>query len=393
MNKTGTDKKLKSHLKFIFEKIKIKNSSLDNVSLLNGSFSNTMFYAYLSAYFPKRRKDLFTLINFEVKKTINFINENSVSPFYIDGLIGFGYTVSNLYQMNFLEDDENQNLNELDDYIWSIAEKDIRSNNFDLFYGLIGIGNYFIQRNKVKPELKSKLKEIGDAIVSNKIIVNDKEIIWQTPKNIENNEIDLSLSHGMSSIIAFLSKLISLNITPLFYQPIVEKSCNYILSKQKNNRFPDIICDNKPQYSSLRWCHGDLGIVYALAYSSKIIKNKRINNEAMIVALNIAKYRGAKEQELFSASICHGTLGVAHLFMKLAPFFENNINIKEASNYWYSESIEIMNSTIGYNYVDNNNNMAELNGVLNGIEGIGMAIISSLDNKITSWDSSILLYD
>jgi hypothetical protein len=393
MSISYNEKSFENHLYNIFEMIMNKKVNNESVSFLNGSISSCFFYFNLCLHWPKKREELEILIKSEADKIIGYINENSVSPFYIDGLVGFGYTLSNLYQMNLLEGDENLNLEDLDTHIWELAKKDLETYNFDLFYGVIGIGNYFIQRSIVKPELKLKLIEIGDAIVSNKIDISEKEIIWQTKKNIENNEIDLSLSHGMSSIIAFLSKLISLNINPKLYITIVEKGCNFILSKNTNNRFPDILCENKSKYSSLRWCHGDLGVVYALAYSSKIIKNREIYIKAMEVALNIAQFRGTKEQELFSASICHGTLGVAHMFMKLSLFFENNSKIDEAATYWYNESNEIMNSTIGYNYVDNNKSMAELTGILNGIEGIGLALISSLDNKITSWDSSILLYD
>jgi len=60
---------------------------------------------------------------------------------------------------------------------------------------------------------------------------------------------------------------------------------------------------------------GSLGIVSALAYASEVLNNKLINEAAYEIAMEISCFK-MENQKLVSANICHGTLGVAHVFTK-----------------------------------------------------------------------------
>jgi len=51
-----------------------------------------------------------------------------------------------------------------------------------------------------------------------------------------------------------------------------------------------------------------------------------------------------------------------------------------------------MLSKTAYNYLGDDEEYREMNGILFGLEGIGLALISALDNNISDWESSILLY-
>ena len=195
----------------------------------------------------------------------------------------------------------------------------------------------------------------------------------------------------MGSIIIFLSDLIALNITPKYYYPIVENCCFQLLNHKKNNRIPDCLENGNPKYSPLRWCHGELGIVSALAYASKVLNNKLINEAAYEIAKEISYFK-MENQKLVSANICHGTLGVAHVFQKWYNHYWQLTEIRDAAVYWYKQSNDIINSDVGFNYFDDDGVFREKNGILFGIEGMGLALISALDNKLTDWDSFILLH-
>lgn len=366
----------------------------NNVSVLTGFTSNCIFYEKLALFKPELKPQLKKLTKDNISNILDYIENNEISSFNIDGLVGFGWAVSHLCNSGFLDEDANDILSELDYHLFNIAINDIENNNFDFFYGGLGYGNYFLNRSKSNPINSKYLQEIGKTLIKTmSISSNDKnKIIWQNNSDVESKVVDFSISHGLSSIIIFLSNLIALDITPKYYRPIVKSLCSQLLNHKENNRIPDCLENDKPIYSPLRWCHGELGIVSALAYASKILNDKVINEAAHEIAKNIAHFK-IENQKLVSVNICHGTLGVAHVFQKWYHHYWQSPEIRDAALYWYKQSNDIINSDIGFKYFDDDGVFREKNGILFGIEGMGLAIISALNNKLTDWDSFILLHD
>ena len=200
MNDSILMQELNKHLEVISDKIKNKNNNdFNNVSTLTGYTSRALFLTLLTNYKPEQKESLLRFIKNDIRFLNEFIENHEVSPYNIDGLVGFGTGISYLCQSGLLDYDENEILSELDEHIFQLAKNDIATGNYDLFYGLIGCGNYFIQRVKVNQNIKSKLKEIGDGLVKcgeNK----EKYLIWQDYKSKEDESIDFSISHGLSSI-------------------------------------------------------------------------------------------------------------------------------------------------------------------------------------------------
>lgn len=368
-------------------------SETDNVSVLTGFSSNCIFYEKLAQYKPELSSQLKKLTKDNINIIFDYIEDNKISSFNVDGLVGLGWAVSYLCNSRFLDEDANSILSELDNHLFDIAINDFKNNNFDYFYGGLGYGNYFLNRSKSSQINLKYLRKLGE-ILTKKIITNNNDknkIVWQNDKDIDSNIFDFSISHGLSSIIIFLSDLIALNITPKYYYPIVESCCFQLLNHKKNNRIPDCLENGKPKYSPLRWCHGELGIVSALAYASEVLNNKLINEAAYEIAMEISCFK-MENQKLVSANICHGTLGVAHVFQKWYNHYWQSPKIRDAALYWYKQSSNIINSDTGFKYFDNDGVFREKNGILFGIEGMGLAIISALDNKLTDWDSFVLLH-
>jgi len=234
-------------------------SETDNVSVLTGFSSNCIFYEKLAQYKPELSSQLKKLTKDNINIIFDYIEDNKISSFNVDGLVGLGWAVSYLCNSRFLDEDANSILSELDNHLFDIAINDFKNNNFDYFYGGLGYGNYFLNRSKSSQINLKYLRKLGE-ILTKKIITNNNDknkIVWQNDKDIDSNIFDFSISHGLSSIIIFLSDLIALNITPKYYYPIVESCCFQLLNHKKNNRIPDCLENGKPKYSPLRWCHGE----------------------------------------------------------------------------------------------------------------------------------------
>ena len=219
-----------------------------------------------------------------ISEILEQINNERVSLTMIDGLAGFGWGISHLCNNDLLQEEQEVLLNELDQLLFEQSLIDLKDNRYDYFYGAIGYGLYFLERSQSN---KSIINFISKLI--NQLETIRKEYsgikIWQTNEDKEANSFDFSLSHGLSSFIIFLTKAIQLNIQPKICDEFLEDIYKAIHLTKENTlngtQFPDCIEDNKAIFSSLRWCHGHLGITYALAYSGKMLQNKEyINNRS-----------------------------------------------------------------------------------------------------------------
>jgi hypothetical protein len=111
---------------------------------------------------------------------------------------------------------------------------------------------------------------------------------WKTYNlSIKEHVYNLSLSHGIASIVALLCKILEKCSSNLEVKEnaelIIRKAINYILSNEIDfekykSHFPNISVDyynDKQIYGSrLAWCYGDLGIAYILLRAALVLDDK-----------------------------------------------------------------------------------------------------------------------
>ena len=334
-------KDFSKHVNNITELILNKETNpLYNISSLTGRMSKSIFLSYLGLYNESNKKLYSEISEKNISEILEQINNERVSLTMIDGLAGFGWGISHLCNNDLLQEEQEVLLNELDQLLFEQSLIDLKDNRYDYFYGAIGYGLYFLERSQSN---KSIINFISKLI--NQLETIRKEYsgikIWQTNEDKEANSFDFSLSHGLSSFIIFLTKAIQLNIQPKICDEFLEDIYKAIHLTKENTlngtQFPDCIEDNKAIFSSLRWCHGHLGITYALAYSGKMLQNKEYINLAKEGVPHILQNKITDFNELYSPTLCHGTLGVAHIINKLFDLLGDD-KLKATANYWYEQS-------------------------------------------------------
>lgn len=105
----------------------------------------------------------------------------------------------------------------------------------------------------------------------------------------------------------------------------------------------------------------------------------------------MTEYQNISSDDYLSATICHGTLGVANIFHLFHKHFWADDVMASASKYWYKKSIDILNSEINYKYNNQDNEYVYKNGILYGVEGIGLALLSKIDKNSSDWNTFLLL--
>lgn len=270
---------------------------------------------------------------------------------------------------------------------------------YDYLHGGLGIGHYFLLAGK-----KTSIASLVDKVYS--VAIDDKKTIgkkWKTnSKHEECCEVfNLSLSHGMSSIVVMLSKIYLMGIECERCAELIEGALNYILAQKLppgnyNSIFGNYALESmeKPHSSRLAWCYGDLGIAMALWRASQVLNRKDWESEAKAILLHASKRRNLKENGVMDACFCHGTSGIAHVFNRM--WRETGMpECRDAAAYWISQTLGMAKFKDGYagfkTWKGVERGYQGEYGLLEGIAGIGLSLLSYIADDSFTWDECLLL--
>jgi lantibiotic modifying enzyme len=324
--------------------------------------------------------------------------KNGEDVSFCNGLSGIAWTLDYFSKIDLIETDLDF-LQEIDDHIELELNRIIEIEDWDFLHGFIGIGFYFLERKNhiIVNKIVKKIEEIS--------IKDSNGIKWLGFNYAPNKEIvycyPLSLSHGSSSIIAFLNLCIKENKmyskkarTLLDKAVIFLKSCEL---KDKKSLFPpEIPFSNEIELreSKLAWCNGDLGIGYTFLKIGEDLENDQLYQKGLDICLHSAMRKNQDISFIKDSCLCHGTAGVSYIFKKL--FYKtNNPVFDDASSYWLDETLKMaLNNTADLDMLfwgGEELGMKKDYSLLGGIIGVGLVLISLLNGKSANWDKILLL--
>ncbi len=214
---------------------------------------------------------------------------------------------------------------------------------------------------------------------------------------------NISLSHGMSAFAVLFSKLFSIDKWEgIDLDRIITGTINYILAQslpigEYNSFFPPISLDSDyGVYSSrLAWCYGDLGIGMALYQAGKMLNRQDWIDKAVNVLLYAAeKRRDLSQNGVVDACFCHGTSGIAHIFYRM--WWNTRLpEFKQASCYWIDQTLKMArfeDGLAGYKTWQGTEQGYQCStGLLEGLAGIGLVLLSYYYEIEPTWDECLLL--
>lgn len=391
---------MKSILKLSIDKIahdicsNIQEKEGNSFGLYNGYFGQILFLLYYlkynknTEYGPIFEKYIETIFN-------RFVEEENQASFS-NGLSGELYLFNFLKRQNIINFEIGSIRNVFEDYLVVQMREYIKSNYYDFMHGALGIGFYFLTR-KYKSECISELIDFlytsAQKDKNNRIFKWESNLIYK--KDIRG--YNLSMSHGMSSIIIFLSYLISKTETPHEkIQTMLEGAINYVLLNEVDFSefgfcFPSFILKNSPSEitkSRLGWCYGDLGIGIALWQAGKITMNAKWKEKGIDILLKNTHRKDLKNNLVSDAGICHGSAGISMIFRRM--YIETlQKEFQAASQYWLDKTLFFLQSS-KYN-ISVVNEYAVDYSLLTGISGIGLVLLSDLNEDQQKWDNLFLL--
>ncbi|MBD8348359.1 lanthionine synthetase C family protein [Dysgonomonas sp. HGC4] len=372
-----------------------KHQNKNALGLYNGEFGILLFLFYYSRYSKDPRfislAETYseTLVDRQLKK----INSHT----FCSGLSGILYLFEFFRRNNFINIDISETQDELENYLIIRMQKDIHNQHYDFMHGALGVGLYFLEKKR-RPEVILELIEylFNTAEKSTNSILKWKSII-DYDKGTEGYNI--SLSHGISSIIIFLIRVLENNIHSQFVTSMLEGAVNYLFTQEINNNkygsfYPPMSTENSQLFgrSRIGWCYGDLGVAIAIRKAGLILNRKEWIDKSLEVLLHTTKRLSPSETNVIDAGLCHGSAGNAMIFRHL--YLETGmIEFSNATNYWIEKTLDLSifdDGLAGYKSY-------QLGGwrndssLLTGIPGIGLVFISYLLDDHQNWDSMFLL--
>ncbi|BAU55615.1 Lanthionine synthetase C-like protein [Mucilaginibacter gotjawali] len=217
-------------------------------------------------------------------------------------------------------------------------------------------------------------------------------------QNVDIYRVNLGLAHGVIGVLKMCIQCTQAGICEEDSKLVAKKIIDFILKNthQKGavSIFPSFCSnDSKIEDSRLGWCYGDLIIGYILYQAAEIFDDYILLQHANNVLIETTYRRLPKETYVRDASICHGSIGIAHIYNKIWRL-TNNLIYRNAAEFWIDYSLEKENYLQGENCFMKFNaysNRYEKNlSLLEGSAGIGLALISFITEDY-SWDHCLML--
>src|SRR5215469_1636681 len=217
---------------------------------------------------------------------------------------------------------------------------------FDLISGLVGFGVYFLERLPRDTAIQ------GVQAVFNQLEAlaehTSTGITWHSGPNLlpdwqramcPNGYYNLGVAHGIPGIIHFLSEVSALAIVNQQRSHLLlEGAVNWLISQRHSagsrSAFSAwMVPGEAPAESRLAWCYGDIGILSVLMQVARRAERddwRKFANDLLDHCLAWSP----EETGVGDAPLCHGAVGVAHIFNRIYHS-ENDPRCLNAAKAWF----------------------------------------------------------
>lgn len=375
----------------------LEKRAYENDTLFSGNLGRVLYFMYRyrtsdNVYFADLASQILgqVLENIREKKSkISFTSSLS------SGLTGLCFINMLLEDDDFMDLGMDKTFTQFDEIIFNKACQQIREGNLDYLHGALGSLYYFSFRVQKNENITFYISQMIDLIIEGTVSESDGMYFKNTHINKMNDtpdSLNFGFAHGLSGMVMVMLKVYQTGIAKEKVQKVINGFIGFTLSKYQKTDFEGkqfshlpmtIEPGSKGNYGSfLGWCYGDLNQAVMFYQAGKILERNdlvRIAENISYTTLKRIQKRGAYLDNPF---FCHGTSGLAQMYHSLEQISENTINQK-GSQSWHSQTIDYLEK---FDWELDN-----FGGLLNGLEGLGLVLMSSQSNAKTLWDRLFLL--
>lgn len=371
----------------------------DKVGLINGRAGAALFYFYYARYAQCETSHNHAL---EIlAEVFDFLNGEHSHHSYASGLAGVGWLLDHLVRGDFLDAGTDEILADVDAVLYPLMIDQIKEGEYDFLHAATGHAVYFLSR---LPNLRAGEYLDNFVAVLESISIKDQEggIKWQDHFSLGSHEkttFNLGMAHGMPAIVAFLAKMISCGKAVEKSRRLLTGAIDYILQQTLDREkygccFPGRVIEGElPLPSRLGWCYGDLGVAIALWLAARVTGNNEWETKALDIFVFCTGRKPPGDITIADAGLCHGAAGVAHIYNRLFHYTGRE-TFKETARYWFEQTLQMAvfaDGLAGYKKRVSQEKGDWVNSacVLDGIAGIGLALIAAVSDSEPAWDECL----
>ncbi|MDR3141668.1 MAG: hypothetical protein LBU37_08095 [Tannerellaceae bacterium] len=361
---------------------------LASLGLYNGEFGVFLYLSLYNKVFPDA-----IIENINSTYTEQIIQQWSDYPdnhTYCSGTSGILDMLYYLEEKNIYHIDLTEAIDYMENSIANKMIQDISEGNYDFLHGALGPASYLLNRN-------SKLDYVENFIyLLYKYSAKGNGMHkWPFFDEIGGNKTyNISLSHGISSIVLFLTEAYRKNIAIEKVTELLFGSISYILDQKFDSvtdnlsMFPSFSKENDTMPSRLGWCYGDLRIAVALWKAGESLKQDDYKKWAIRIVENALSRINLASNLVYDAGICHGTTGIAIIFQHYWEEMKLD-KILTIRDYWIHETVKMI-PFVNHQKLELSQWCLNSYNLLMGISGIGLVLLSFITRDF-SWKRLFLL--
>jgi lantibiotic modifying enzyme len=394
---TGTEAAIVQLLDDIYDSL--DSYAPNMMSLMTGESGVALFRYHYLKFKGRIDKDV------QFAESLQQMAETSIGfeyPTFANGKPGVNWFFAYLGNSGVLDDEDVATLTDDKHILSQKAIEHLHNDNCDFLHGAVGIA-YYLLYDKQQTGI-AFYETIFNLLDSLRLKCDDPTVVpnldMKTGKLIP-DEVNMGLAHGIPSIIKFCIQCYKQKVCPKQARKLAYDLINFMI----NHTNSDISKGFFPAYASLKeqedrpsrlaWCYGDLGAAFILYQAGIVFKDDNTRDFALTILLHSTKNRTPEDTRVTDAFFCHGSSGIAYIYNKMWHYTHNPI-FKETRDHWIRMTLDLRvhkDGVAGYKHYDTiANKWDNQYGMLEGVSGIGLALLSCITNDF-SWDYCLMLND
>jgi lantibiotic modifying enzyme len=322
------------------------------------------------------------------------------------GFCGVGWVLEHLSRQFF--DSDGDLSAEIDEAVRKVLSHVDETQPYELIGGLSGIGTYLVERLP-HPGAAELLGLVLDLLVET-AERSDSGTAWYTPpdwltdsmrESMPEGCFNLGVAHGIPGIIGFLAAAQREGFQDHRIPPLAKEAIRWVLGQKMPPRDDSVlpaflVPGQGPVPTRTAWCYGDLGIAAVLLSAARSFGRPDWEAEARSFA-HLAAGRPVAAFKTVDVGLCHGTVGIAHLFNRLYQA-TGDPELKEAALSWYRRTLDMRRPGEGlaglvtwFSDAPGGGAWRGEIGFLVGIAGVGLALLAAMTEVEPAWDRVMLV--
>jgi lantibiotic modifying enzyme len=208
--------------------------------------------------------------------------------------------------------------------------------------------------------------------------------------------LDLGVAHGLAGVVPVLAGALAGGVEVSRASSLLSGALKVLLRHEsatvRPSAFPSFVHGRDQRTESrVAWCYGDLGVAGALLGAAEALADEGLRQRAVAVAARLAT-SDAERFGVRDASVCHGSAGVAHFFIRMHAATGDE-TFAHAAALWARRVLaaRVPGRTGGFLYetsIDLGASKLEPNrSLLEGTSGIGLVLLEALGlDPRAAWD-------